>query len=126
MPAIHQDVFPATVAVAAADFPTAVEELRSQPPTPGAAAVPVARVVVTEDRIIIARDNGSGPQVVFSEGIDPQQSFKSPSPRTQDSYVVTLTGKKVAFRKDAACGCGSRLKSWRPFKNMSSIKDPTS
>ena len=122
---ITQDIFPATVVVAGSDLEIPVEELRSYPPTPGAASVTIARVVVTEDRIIIARDAGIGPQVVFSEGIDPTQHYKSPSPRNTDSYVVTLTGKKVAYRKDSSCGCGSRLKSWRPFKNMSSVKDPT-
>lgn len=122
---ITQDVFPATVVVAGSDLDVTAEELRSYPPTPGAAAITIARVVVTADRIIIARDAGTGPQIVFSEGIDPTLHYKSPSPRTSDSYVVTLTGKKVAYRKDSSCGCGSRLKSWRPFNNMSSVKDPT-
>lgn len=123
MSSILLDVFPATVALSHADFAIPIEDMRSSPPTAGAASFGTARVVITNDRIIIARDAGSGPIVVFSEGIDPAQLQKNPS--QVDSYVTTLSGKKVVFRKDSACGCGSRLKTWRPFKTMSSVKDPT-
>lgn len=119
---IREDVFPATLVVTAADFETAVEELTSRPPTPGAAALPITRVVVTGDRIIVATDDVAGPQIVFSEEIDPASHYKGNT--TTDSYVTTVTGKKLAWRKDASCGCGSRLRSWRPFKHMSSSKDP--
>lgn len=128
MTSVVQDVFPATVAITQADFPVAVEDLRSQPPTKGAASLDTCRVVIATDRIIIARDGGKGPIVVFSEGIDISQFHKAADPRTQDSYVTTLSGKKVAFRKDSSCGCGSRLRSWRPFGTnsaVSSVKDPT-
>lgn len=119
---IREDSFPATVAITAADFETPVEDLRSQPPTKGAASLTITRVVVSGDRIVIAVDDVTGPKVVFSEGIDPAQHFKGNS--TTDSYVTTLTGKKIAWRRDAQCGCGSRLRSWRPFKIMGSSKDP--
>ena len=124
MTSVLIDMFPATVALSYADFPTPIEDMRSSPPTAGAASFGTARVVVTNDRIIIARDAGSGPVVVFSEGIDPANVVKRP--REKDSYVTTLSGKKVVFRKDSACGCGSRLKTWRPFKTMSSVLDPHS
>lgn len=126
MPSVLHDVFPATVAITNAEFPTPVDELKSQPPTKGAAYIATARVVITSEHIIIARDSGNGPVVVFREGIDPTMFWKTRDARTTDSYVTTLSGKKVAYRKDSACGCGSRLKSWRPFANMSSVKDPTS
>jgi len=122
--AVVQDVFPATVAVATPEFSVSVNELRSQPPTKGAIYLATTRVVVTKDRITIAQDSNTGPVVVFSEGIETH--FKSPQPNAQDSYVVTSSGKKIAFRKDSACGCGSRLKSWRPFKMVGSTKDPSS
>lgn len=119
---IREDVFPATLVITAEDFDTPVEELSSRPPTPGAAALPITRVVVTGDRILVAKDDVSGPQVVFSEGIQPGSHHKGNT--TTDSYVTTLTGKKIAWRRDSSCGCGSRLRSWRPFKYMSSSKDP--
>lgn len=122
---IKQDVFPATVVVAAPDHDTAVEDLRSNPPTPGIAYVQTARVIITEDRILIATEGDGGPQIVFSEGIDSSTHVKYSNLTATDSHVTTLTGKKIAFRKDSACGCGARLKSWRPFNSMSSVKDPT-
>lgn len=119
---IREDVFPATAVVTAAEFPVAVQELNSRPPTEGAASLPITRVVVTEDRIIVVKDDVAGPQVVFSEEIDPTSHYKGSA--YIDSYVTTVTGKKLAWRKDASCGCGSRLRSWRPYKYMSSSKDP--
>jgi len=126
MPSILHDVFPATVVITHAEFPTPIDELRSQPPTKGAAYISTARVVITSEHIIVARDSGNGPVVVFREGIDPALFYKTKDVRTIDSYVTTLSGKKIAYRKDTTCGCGSRLKSWRPFATMSSVKDPTS
>lgn len=119
---IREDVFPATLVVTAEDFDTPVEQLQSRPPTPGAANLAITRVVVTQDRVMVAIDDASGPKVVFSENIHPETHFKGNT--EVDSYVTTLSGKKLAWRKDSACGCGSRLRSWRPFKHMSSSKDP--
>ncbi len=119
---IREDSFPATLVVTAADFATPAEELRSRPPTPGAAALTTTRVVVTGDRILVAVDEVTGPRVVFSEAIDPKTHYKGNA--NVDSYVTTASGKKLAWRRDSACGCGSRLRSWRPFKYMSSSKDP--
>ena len=119
---IREDTFPATFVITTADFETPVEELKSRPPTPGAAAVPITRVVVSEDRVIVATDSAAGPQIIFSEQIDPAAHVKGTT--TTDSYLTTVSGKKLAWRKDTACGCGSRLRSWRPFKHMGSSKDP--
>lgn len=119
---IREDSFPATVVITAADFPVPVEKLSSRPPTPNAAALTITRVVVSGERIIIAVDDVAGPKVVFSEAIDPTTHYKGNL--NADSYITTVTGKKIAWRRDAQCGCGSRLRSWRPFKMMSSSKDP--
>lgn len=119
---IREDSFPATLVVTAADFPVAVEELKSRPPTPDAAHLSITRVVVSHDRVIVAVDHVDGPQVVFSEQIDPDTHYKGNV--NVESYVTTVTGKKLAWRKDTQCGCGSRLRSWRPFKIMGSSKDP--
>ena len=123
-----QDIFPATVLITGPDFEVPIEELRSSPPTPGGAPVNTARVIVARGRVIIARDTATGPMVVFAEDIDPASHWKSPQPLSQDSFVTTVTGKRVVFRKDSGCGCGSRLKSWSPYGSagMSSVQDPTS
>lgn len=123
---IHADIFPAFVSITPADIDIELSELRSAPPSRGSFQVAIARVVITRDRVIVARDAGNGPEVVFSEPIDTTTYFKSQTPATQDSYVQTVSGKKIAFRKDSACGCGSRLRSWNPYGNtMHSTADPT-
>lgn len=119
---IREDAFPATLVVTAPDFPVPVEDLRSSPPTPETAFLNITRVVVSHDRVIVAVDHVDGPQVVFSEGIDPESHHRGSN--HIDSYVTTLTGKKLAWKRDPQCGCGSRLRSWRPFKIMGSSKDP--
>lgn len=119
---IREDSFPATVVITAQDFPVPVTELSSRPPTADAATLTIARVVVSHDRVSVAVDAIEGPRVVFSEGINPINHVKGTTDK--DSYVTTLSGKKLAWRRDPSCGCGSRLRSWRPFKNTNSIKDP--
>lgn len=119
---IREDTFPATFVITAPDFPVEVQNLKSRPPTENAASLSITRVVVSHDRVVVAVDDAAGPKVVFSEQIDPDSYFRGSA--HVDSHVTTVTGKKLAWRKDSACGCGSRLRSWRPFKYMSSSKDP--
>jgi hypothetical protein len=111
------DIFPATAVITTEDFPVPVSELRSAPPTKDAAQLNTARVIVTNNRIVIARDAGSGPMVAFSEEIDSSQLVKTKE-HGVDHYVTTVTGKKIAFKKDTSCGCGSRLRSWNPNRAL--------
>lgn len=119
---VREDSFPATFVITAPDFPTPVEQLTSRPPTEGAAPLAITRVIVSDDRVMVLVDDVAGPKRVFEEAIDPNTHVKGTN--YVDSHVVTLTGKKLAWRKDSTCGCGSRLRSFRPFKYMSSSKDP--
>lgn len=120
---IREDTFPATFVIVAPDFDITVENLSSRPPTAGAAFLAITRVIVTGDRVLVLKDDVAGPARVFEEAIDPTTHYKGSI--HQDSYVVTVTGKKLSWRKDPSCGCGSRLRSFRPFNSMSSSKDPT-
>lgn len=123
---IRADVFPALVSVTPAGEAIALTDVRSAPPSPGSFQVTIARVVITGNRIIIAQDKGDGPQVVFADEIDPTTYYKNPS-RTEDSYIQTVSGKKIAFKRDSACGCGSRLRSWNPYQGgVMSNRDPQS
>lgn len=122
MPQIKQDIFPAIITIAAPDFTGGTT---SVPPTEGTYQVHTSRIIVTEDRVMIARDTVAGPEVIFSEGIDPTTHAKG-AKKSDDSYVTTLSGKRLAFSKDDACGCGSRLRSWNPFRmSTMSVKNPT-
>jgi hypothetical protein len=122
----YADVFPAFVSITPAESPLSLAQITSSPPSAGSYQVSIARAVVRNGMIYVAQDGPTGPVVVFSEAIDPTTLYKAPDVRTQDSYVQTVSGKKIAFKKDSACGCGSRLKSWSPTGFSTSVKDPTS
>ena len=119
---IKYDLFPAHVAAAA---PTLLEDpltLSSKPTTEGAYYVQTARVIVTEDRILIAQDSPDGANIIFNEPYSTENFYRSAKPE-EDSTLITLSGKVIAFKKDTNCGCGSRLRSWNPYKTLYSIKD---
>jgi hypothetical protein len=124
MSSVKHDVFPALVALVPADDPVELAVVSSSPIFPSTARqVNTARVVVMDDLIIIAIDGGgAGPKIVFREAIKPETFIKN---QGSDSFVETVSGKKVAYKKDNACGCGSRLRTWRPYNNVNSSKDPT-
>ena len=117
---IDYDVFPAHASVASASY---VGVLQAHPPTDGTAYLQTSRVLIfsVEDSqvILIAQDTPEGAQVVFQEKI---AEFDLSDVQY---FGTTVSGKRFAFKKDTNCGCGSRLRSWNPYKTLSSIKDPT-
>jgi len=114
------DLFPAHLAVAPAGL-CELSEMTAFPPVDGAYRVEKSRVIVTDTHIIVARDTDAGPAVVFQE----RYSKFIKNTKDTDSYVMTTSGKLLAFRKDTNCGCGSRLRGWNPFTIMNSVNDPT-
>lgn len=124
MALVKHDVFPAHVAVLQADDPALLTEVRSTPSFPPAARyLGTARIVIMNNTVVIAIDGNNGAQVVFREEIKPESFIKNSG---SDSYVETVTGKKIAYKKDNACGCGSRLRSWNPYGNVvHSNQNPT-
>ena len=119
MQIIH-DVFPAFLVVAPPDSMN-LADLNSQPASKGAYQLTKTRVIVTPERIIVAHDGPQGPVIVFNEEY---QEFNKSGSRTQDSHVVTRSGKMLAYKKDENCGCGSRLRGWNPYRHVYSSKDP--
>lgn len=122
---VKYDLFPAFVAFIPATDPTPITEIGSGPPRPrDARHFDKARVIVFGDKVTIAVDGDSGPRVIFQESYTPGH-FQRSADRTKDSYLTTDSGVKIAFKKNDACGCGSRLRSWNPYRTLDSTKDPT-
>ena len=120
MPKIILDRFPCHLAAVIPGELDALEDLRSYEPTPGAAYLEITRVILTETEIIVAVDGDTGPKIVFQEKYDVANLSEKP---TEDTRVVTVSGKMLAFKKDTGCGCGSRLRGWNPYKTLGSSKD---
>jgi hypothetical protein len=127
MKVLH-DFFPATVlavpAGAVEDF-TTLSTLERAPE--GGRFVERTRVVVLTDdqnrrQIMVAADHHSGPRLIFHERLS---NFNWSGDRKVDSQALTESGKIIVFRYVQGCNCGSRLRSWSPYRTMDSIKDPT-
>lgn len=124
MPSAKFDLFPAFIIFIPRDDATPLTGIKSDPPTPvGSHRLDKARVVVSDDQILVAVDSEIGPKVVFKQLIVPG-SFIQAASKEQDSYVTTVDGVRLAFRKNTACGCGSRLRSWSPYRTLHSTKNP--
>jgi hypothetical protein len=118
---IIMDVFPAHLVVAAAGKFDDVSSLKSSPPTEGAHYVATTRVIITEEVIVVAADSPTGPAIIFRERY---VELEKADHVTNDTRLVTVSGKMLVFKKDTNCGCGSRLRGWNAYKTINSMKDP--
>lgn len=118
---IKADVFPAIATLADPGSLEDINELLPRGGAPkGSRKVDSCRITVLETAILIAVDSPDGPRLVFQEKIE------SYSKQDKIHRVKTETGKLIAFTKDNNCGCGSRLRTWNPYKNiLASEEDPT-
>lgn len=117
---IISDIFPAHVAVAAPGAFEDLEDLKSTPNNPNSSYVGTTRVVVFDNVVVIAIDSNEGAKIIFREKYANYLKGATPS---EEHRLITESGKMVAFRKDTNCGCGSRLRSWNPYKTINSIMD---
>jgi hypothetical protein len=113
---IKCDVFPAVFTLAGSDFRDPITS-STLPNHPSVRRIDSVRIVVTETHILIAQDSPHGPSLVFKEEID-QNTFHGSATKGDDYTVTTMLGKRFAFRKDNSCGCGSRLRTWRPYDSL--------
>jgi hypothetical protein len=114
------DRFPCHLIAVAEGFTDDINTLNSYDPTPGAKYLEITRVILTENVILVAKDGQTGPQIIFQEKYDYADISKKP---IEDTRVITVSGKMLVFKKDTACGCGSTLRGWNPYKTLNSIKD---
>ena len=118
---IHMDVFPAHLVVAAAGQFDDVLSLKSSPPTEGSHYVGTTRVILVDDVIVVAADSHEGPKIIFRERF---VELEKADHVTNDTRLVTKSGKMLAFKKDTNCGCGSRLRGWNAYRTLNSMEDP--
>lgn len=114
------DRFPCHLAAIGPNKVEDVTTMRSYEPTEGSTYLEITRVIVTDEVILVAKDGTDGPKIVFQERYE---TFIPSDQPTKDSFVVTESGKMLAFKKDTGCGCGSRLRGWNPYKTLNSSKD---
>lgn len=126
---VLHDLFPAFITVVP---PNVVDDFRSVAVTSsnlptGARYLERVRIVVTSDSksniVMVAADHHTGPRLIFSERL---ADLNWSGNKTDDSQLITESGKIIAFKYVKGCNCGSRLRSWSPYRTMDSIKDPTS
>jgi hypothetical protein len=125
---VLHDLFPAFITVVP---PNVVDDFKSVAvkssdlPT-GARYLERVRIVVTSDDkgnvVMVAADHHTGPRLIFSERL---ADLNWSGNKTDDSQLITQSGKIIAFKYQKGCNCGSRLRSWSPYQTMDSIKDPT-
>ena len=128
MKVLH-DLFPAFISVVPAktvdDFKSIAVTSSGLPA--GARYLERVRLVVTQDEkgmiVMVAADHHTGPRLIFSERL---ADLNWSGNKAEDSQLITESGKIIAFKFVKGCNCGSRLRSWSPYRTMDSIKDPTS
>lgn len=113
MKIIH-DLFPAHLSVAPPTYTGTIKAHSSGKDYPYVAET---RTILTETHITVAVDTPTGAQVIFNEEYDPA-TLHIPPKQDQEGSVTTLSGKRLAFQKAESCGCGSRLRSWNPYKTI--------
>jgi len=92
---IRADVFPANVHYSFADNP-----------------YPKSRVLVTADEIIVLVDGRpSAPNVAYSGRLEDLSGDRR-------MLVATTADGTITVSRAQGCGCGSRLKSYRPFQRV--------
>jgi len=122
---VRADVFPATLVVAPAASPHPATITSYPPPDDphGRVFKDKVRILVADDSVYVFQDSSQGPSLIFSE---PLADYTPPIPlhrrrvreasQPAEALLTTVSGKTLAWARMGGCGCGSRLKSFDPFK----------
>jgi hypothetical protein len=120
------DLFPARVLVIPEQDSNATlsqEDLGYTTPVPNSRKVEAVRLILTEHTIMMAGDSSNGPVLIFQEKYDASTLVLNKN-RSKPGRLTTVNGKIIVFQKDENCGCGSKLRSWNPYRTVYSTKDP--
>lgn len=126
MKIIH-DFFPATIVAVPPNVVETYTDVTTSIKVPsGGRYMERVRVIVMKDDeshvLMVAADSNGGPRLVFSERLS---DLNWSGHKSTDSQALTRSGKIIAFKHVQGCTCGSRLRSFSPYRTMDSIKDPT-
>lgn len=78
-----------------------------------------ARVILHEKRILVAIDDKYDAKVIFFEEYSISDISENPE---ESSTIYTKSGKMIVFNENRACGCGSRLRGWNPYKTLKRLR----
>jgi hypothetical protein len=127
---VKYDIFPAKVIVSPPQKKDkdnkdtfSYDDLHYYSDLTGARRVEAVRIVITEKTVLIAADAQAGPMLIFKEKYDSDSLFVQKN-KSKPSRLRTESGKILVFQKDDNCGCGSRLRTWNPYRTVYSTKDP--
>jgi hypothetical protein len=70
-----------------------------------------ARAVVTADRVLVLVESGRGVGVLYEAKLEDVSGDRR-------QLVATTADGAVTITRQTGCGCGSRLRSYRPFGQM--------
>lgn len=94
---LRTDVFPANVSFSFADNPYAR-----------------ARALITADEVIVLVEGGYEVAVLYRARLEDVTG-------TRTEIVATTNDGDVTITRQSGCGCGSRLKTYRPFARTMSM-----
>ncbi len=118
--AVHYDLFPAEVHFQA--------DLTNHPgATASAIMLPKCRVLISPDAVYVFTDGPRGPVLAFYDTLAPDNSLAQTPTK---GYLLTpasptLTDvSAISVEPTNRCGCGSRLRGYRPFGRISYVPTP--
>lgn len=76
-----------------------------------------ARAIVTDDAVHVYMDAQGGPAEVYTARLD---DFSGR--RTTGYSAVASDGDNVQINRASGCGCGSRLRGFRPFAGVPHVQ----
>jgi len=119
---ILSDTFPANCVLADNTYTKALGtlELNDNALPQGVYRVSRARVFVTDTTVAIAVDSLQGPELIFKE--EYKHRIAPANKSNGVHHIRTLSGKSLAWQRDDNCGCGSRLRAWNPYQNVTSTR----
>jgi hypothetical protein len=89
---VRTDVYPASVSFSFGDNPYSR-----------------ARAIVTADQVVVLVEAGTAPGVLYEGRLEDVAVV------SRNQIIATTADGEVTISRQGGCGCGSRLRSYRPF-----------